>query len=141
MYSLLTQYYIEFNIVFNYRFYNIAKALLYLSNVLNIMMLVLNILRKIFLYKLTAYRATTNIKEQMYKMFLLEMPLESLVIIINPSPYFLNTKRLPNAGPENLIHRNQKLLKRCTSRRAGRHGMTVNISVNCPARRLTRLTP
>lgn len=55
-------------------------------------MLTLNFLRKIFLYKLTAYRGTMNIKEQMYRMFLLEIPIESLLIIINPSPIFLNKK-------------------------------------------------
>lgn len=69
-----------------------AKSLLYLSNILNIIMLVLNIMRKVFLYKLTAYRATTNIKEQMYTMFLLEVPLETILIAINPSPFLLNKK-------------------------------------------------
>lgn len=87
-------YYIEFNISFNYRFYNTAKALLYLSNVLNLLMLVLNILRKVFLYKLTAYRATTNIKEQMYEMLFLELPIESALIVLNPNPLFLYKKSL-----------------------------------------------
>lgn len=55
-------------------------------------MLVLNIFRKIFLYKLTVYRASTNTKQQMLRMFLLEVPVETLLIFINPSPFFLNKK-------------------------------------------------
>lgn len=56
-------------------------------------------------------------------------------------PVFLKTNILPKAGPGNLTHRNQKLLKRCTSKRRGRHGMTVKISVNCPAFLLTNFAP
>lgn len=71
-----------------------AQTLLYLSNLLNILMILLNIMRKIFLYKLTSYRASTNIRMERYQLFLFELPIETVVIALNPSPFLLHKRYL-----------------------------------------------
>lgn len=71
-----------------------ANSLLYLSNLLNTLMILLNIMRKVFLYKLTSYRASTNIRMEWYHLFLLELPVETLVILLNPSPFLLQKRYL-----------------------------------------------
>lgn len=86
-------YYFETGIDYNYSFETVTRVLLYLVSMLAGIMVILSIIRKIFLYRLTSFRASTNLMREVVTMFAVELPMEILVIITNPIPSYINSRR------------------------------------------------
>lgn len=55
---------------------------------------VVNFLRKCVHYKLTGFRGQSNMLVESFKMFLVEVPMETVLIMLIPLPFFLNQKSM-----------------------------------------------
>lgn len=113
----LYTYYFEVNIYFNYRFTPITSLCLYLINVVAVLLLILNIIRKIFLYRLAQFRATTNILNQRLSLFVAELPLESFIIMINPVPWLMDSNSFGWTAityyESEIVYMNNNILQLC----------------------------
>jgi len=87
-------YYFEDGIENNEKFEQISHLLLYLINILAILTALLNALRKMFLYRLTKYRGSKNVIKEWFELFLLQLPLETAIIMVNPLPFLMKSKQL-----------------------------------------------
>ncbi len=69
-----------------------APLLLWLLTIISIATSLLNLIRKMFLYRLAKYRAEDNIYGIWFNMFVVEVPIETVIILANPLPFLIRKK-------------------------------------------------
>ena len=85
--------YFEYNIPRNEYFANISPLLLWVIFIIAIATSLLNLIRKMFLYRLAKYRSDSNLIQEFFQLFIVEIPIETVIILTNPLPFMLNQKR------------------------------------------------
>ena len=69
-----------------------APLLLWLLTIISIAASLLNLIRKMFLYRLAKYRAEDNMYSTWFNMFIVELPIETVIILANPLPFLIRRK-------------------------------------------------
>lgn len=88
----MTQDYFEYNASRNDDFINICPLLLWVVNAVAVACCFLNLIRKMFLYRLAKYRDNHDLNRVFVEYFFRDIPVESILILLNPMPFFIQQR-------------------------------------------------